>query len=168
MKLRRYIIVALVISLFVSVAGAEALSDGFGSQGAVRVTADHMEAETLDHKVVFSGNVRASQNDVVIYAQSLTLYYIQGESDRENGIERAEIEGDVRIVQQERMATAERGLFLNQERKIVLSGQAEVHQGGNVVKGDEIIYLLDEDRSIVKSSPDTRVNAVIKPKEATP
>ena len=143
---------------------AEDLVGTLDGQSEVQVVADRMEAETLNNKVTFYGNVKATQNDVVIYAQKLTLFYIRGEEGKANGIERAEIEGDVRIIQAERMATAEKGLFLNQERKIVLSGLAEVHQEDNVIKGDEIIYFLDEQRSIVKSSSTSRVNAVIKPK----
>lgn len=164
MKLWRYLIIGITFGLFAGQTVAVELTDEIKTQGEIRVVADRMEAETLRNKVIFSGNVRASQNDVVIYAQKITLYYTRGEQGTQNGIDRAEIEGDVRIVQQERMATAEKGLFLNNERKIVLSGSAEVHQGGNVVKGDEIVYLLDEERSIVKSAPDSRVKAVINPK----
>lgn len=160
---------SLIVWLFVSVLVvlpivAEELVGTLDGQSEVQVIADRMEAETLNNKVIFYGNVKATQNDVVIYAQKLTLFYIRGEEGKANGIERAEIEGDVRIIQAERMATAEKGLFLNLERKIVLSGLAEVHQADNVVKGDEIIYFLDEQRSVVKSSSTSRVNAVIKPK----
>lgn len=47
-----------------------------------------------------------------------------------------------------------------------MTGQAEVHQAGNVVKGDEIVYFIDEERSVVNSDTDSRVNAVIKSKGA--
>lgn len=154
----------LVFGLFADQSAAEDVVGKIDAQAEVRVVADRMEAETLNNKVIFIGNVRASQNDVVIYAQKMTLFYLRGEEGKANGIERAEIEGDVRIIQSERMATAEKGLFLNKERQIILSGRAEVHQADNVVKGDEIIYFLDEERSVVKSTSDTRVNAVIKPK----
>lgn len=154
----------LFFGLFVVPAVADEFVDKFDGQAEVRVVADRMEAYTLDNKVIFSGNVRASQNDVVIYAQKMTLFYLRDKKGGANGIERVELEGDVRIVQTERMATAERGLFLNNERQIILSGQAEVHQADNVIKGDEIIYFLDEDRSVVNSTQESRVKAVIKPK----
>jgi lipopolysaccharide export system protein LptA len=130
----------------------------------IRVVADRMEAETVGQKVTFSGHVKATQKDVVIYAQEMTLYYNRDEDEKEKGLERAELTGDVRILQQERMATANKGVFLNLERKIILSGLAEVHQAGNVVKGDEIVYFIDEERSIVTSDSDSRVQAVINPK----
>lgn len=161
MKLWRYIVVSLALNCLFA---GPLFADGFATLEEVRVVADRMEADSLSNKVSFSGNVKAKQNDVVIYAQKLTLFYSRGDAQNEKGIERAELEGDVRIIQQERMATAEKGLFLNLERKIIMSGEAEVHQGGNVVKGDEIVYFIDEERSIVTSDPDSRVNAVINPK----
>lgn len=165
MKLWRYIVVWM---LFIGLINVQAVADDLvgklDGQSEVRIVADRMEAETLNNKVIFIGNVKASQNDVVIYAQKMTIFYLRGEEGKTNGIERAEIEGDVRIVQTERMATAEKGLFLNQERQIILSGNAEVHQDDNVIKGDEIIYFLDEERSVVKGTSGSRVKAVLKPK----
>ena len=165
MKPWHYIFALMLIFEFFAVQSvADDLAEELDGMAEVRVVADRMEAETANNKVIFSGNVKASQNDVVIYAQKMTIFYLRGEEGKANGIERAEIEGDVRIIQTERMATAEKGLFLNKERQIILSGQAEVHQADNVVKGDEIIYFLDEERSVVKGTPETRVKAVIKPK----
>jgi lipopolysaccharide export system protein LptA len=141
-----------------------ALTDSLGSLEEIRVVADRMEADSLGNKIIFLGNVKAKQKDVLIYAQKLTLYYSRGEDQSEKGIDRVELEGDVRIIQEDRIATAEKGLFLNLERKIILSGLAEVHQAGNIVKGDEIVYFIDEQRSVVSSDPGSRVNAVIKQK----
>ncbi len=165
MKPWHYIVAGVLISgLFVVQSSANDLAEKIDGQAEIRVVADRMEAETANNKVIFSGNVRASQNDVVIYAHKMTIFYLRGEKGKANDIERVEIEGDVRIIQTERMATAEKGLFLNRERQIILSGQAEVHQADNVVKGDEIIYFLDEERSVVKGTAESRVKAVIKPK----
>ena len=165
MKPWHYIVAGLLFFELLTIqALADDLTGKIDRQAEVRVVADRMEADSNNNKVVFLGNVRASQNDVVIYAQKVTIFYLRGEEGKANGIERAEIEGDVRIVQTERMATAEKALFLNQERQIILSGHAEVHQADNVVKGDEIIYFLDEERSVVKGTSESRVKAVIKPK----
>ena len=158
MKLWRTI---LFVHCFLLILACQSFAEGLEE---IRAVGDRMEAETFSNKVTFSGNVKARQKDVVLYAQKLILFYSSGEGQKEKGIDRAELEGDVRIIQQDRMATADKGLFLNLERKIILTGQAEVHQAGNVVRGDEIVYFIDEERSIVSSDPDSRVNAVIKSK----
>ncbi len=161
------LVLTIVFGLFFSVMYVGSpFAAGLDSLEEVRVVADRMEAESLSNKVTFSGNVKAKQNDIVIYTENLTFFYSRGDNKKEKGVERAELEGDVRIIQQDRMATADSALFLNLERKIVLTGQAEVHQAGNVVKGDEIVYFIDEERSIVNSDTDSRVNAVIQSKGA--
>ncbi|MBE0500243.1 MAG: lipopolysaccharide transport periplasmic protein LptA [Desulfuromonadales bacterium] len=149
---------------FICLFAGSALAADPRSLDEIRVVADRMEAEAVGNKATFSGDVKASQKDIVIYAQSLTLFYSRGDDQKEQGIDRVELEGEVRILQKDRIATADKGLYLNLERKIILSGHAQVHQAGNIVKGDEIVYFIDEERSIVSSDPDSRVNVLIKPK----
>jgi len=129
----------------------------------IRVSADRLEADLLKNRVVFSGQVTARQGDVAIHARSMTVIYVTGDK---GDVERAEFDGDVRIVQNDRVATAERGLFLNREGQVVLSGHAEVHEAGSSVVGDEIVYYLNEARSVISSEPDTRVKAVFRPQGA--
>jgi lipopolysaccharide export system protein LptA len=108
----------------------------------------------------FVGNVVARQGDVTIYAQELTL--ILAEVDRE--VERIEAVGDVRIVQGERIATGQQGVFYRGEGRIVLSGSPRVHQGEDFIEGDEITVFLNSEKSIVKSREGTRVNAIFHPR----
>ena len=123
----------------------------------IRVSADRLEADEKKRSVVFSGSVQARKADMVIYADKMTLFYNSGDRGQ---IDRVEIDGRLRIVQEDRIATADHGVFHNSEGRVLLSGNAEVHQGGNSIVGDEIEYFLDEARSVVKSQPDSRVNAV--------
>ena len=60
----------------------------------------------------------------------LNLALLFSEDDREK-IDRVEIDGRLRIVQEDRIATADHGVFYNNEGRILLSGNAEVHQGRN-------------------------------------
>ena len=83
-------------------------------------------------------------------------------------IERIEASGSVRIVQGNRVATGQKASFFNKERKIVLTGSPRVYQGNDFLEGDEIIVLLDEGKSIVKSDQGSRVNAVFHPKGKQP
>jgi len=123
----------------------------------IRITAERLEADENKHTVIFSGGVQARRADMVIYADKMTLHYEAGEDQK---VDRVEIDGRLRIVQEDRIATADRGVFHSNEGRIILSGNAEVHQDGNSILGDEIEYYLDEARSVVKSQPDSRVNAV--------
>ncbi len=126
----------------------------------IKVSAERLEADDASRSVVFTGKVKARQAGMVVYADKMTLYY---SADEAKEVDRVEIDGKLRIVQDDRIATADRGIFLNRQGRVLLSGHAEVHQAGNSVVGDEIIYYLNESRSVVKSQPDSRVNAVFNP-----
>ena len=123
----------------------------------VRVSAQRLEADEKEQTVVFSGKVQARKANMTIYADKMTLLF---NKDNREEIDRVEIDGRLRIVQEDRIATADHGVFYNSEGRILLSGNAEVHQGNNRIVGDEIEYYLDESRSVVKSQPDSRVNAI--------
>lgn len=129
-------------------------------RGPVQVRSDRLEADQQMNRVTFVGNVVAEQGDVTIYADELVLYW-RGEN-RE--IERIESFGDVRIVQGERVATSQKAIYRSNEGRIVLTGSPKVHRGQSFIEGDEIIFLLDEEKSLVKGE-EGRVNAVFQPEE---
>nr|NIQ94931.1 lipopolysaccharide transport periplasmic protein LptA [Desulfuromonadales bacterium]NIR34267.1 lipopolysaccharide transport periplasmic protein LptA [Desulfuromonadales bacterium]NIS42845.1 lipopolysaccharide transport periplasmic protein LptA [Desulfuromonadales bacterium] len=126
-------------------------------RGPIRVRSDRLEAEQQMNRVTFSGSVVAEQGGVTIYADKLILHY-RGDS-RE--IEKVESFGDVRIVQGERVATSQKAIYRSDEGRIVLTGSPKVHQGQSFIEGDEIIFLLDEEKSLVKGK-EGRVNAVFQ------
>lgn len=130
------------------------------SNQPINITSDSMEAETKANKVVFKGNVVAKQQDVTITSNELMATY------GDNGKELKDVlaTGNVRITQQDKIAVAERALFLNAERKIILTGNPKVWQGKDIITGEKIIYFLDEDRTIVEGGQE-RVRATIHPKK---
>ena len=134
--------------------------------GPIEVTSQQMEADQQGGKVHFSGKVVGKRGDMTIYANHLTLFFV--ETDGSRIIERLEAEGSVRVVDGNRVATAQKLLYLQVSEKMTLSGNAEIHQGGNLVAGDEIVLFLREDRSMVKSGKDGRVRAVFLPAQEKP
>lgn len=155
--MKRCVILLILLTLFLVPIFSLAANDTEAVDAPIRITAERLEADEKKQTVVFAGRVQARKADMVIYADKMTLYYDDGEKRQ---IDRIEIDGQLRIVQEDRIATADHGVFHSDEGRILLSGNAEVHQGGNRIVGDEIEYYLDESRSVVKSQPDSRVNAV--------
>jgi len=153
---------SLVLLLLLSVLGrisiAEPLPAGkHDSSQPISVTADRLEADDVARQVKFVGNVVARQG-------ALTVFYQEGSQE----IDRVEADGDVRIVQGARVATGNKGIFFREEGRVVLTGDARVHQGTDFVEGDVITVLLGEEKSIVQGQDGARVNAVFTPKEAKP
>ncbi len=126
----------------------------------VDVAADRLEAEDVAGRVNFIGRVVATQGDLTIYANRMTLFLHPESRD----VERVEATGQVRIVQGERVATGDRGVFFRQEARIVLTGEPRVHQGDDFIAGEEIVVYLEEERSVVRGGEDARVRAVFHPK----
>jgi lipopolysaccharide export system protein LptA len=76
-------------------------------------------------------------------------------------IDKVECEGAVKIQEGERLAVAQKVLYLAKAlpRRLVLTGDARVWQGANSITGHQITYYLDENRSLVDSVGSQRVRA---------
>ena len=140
-----------------------------GSQ-PVQITSQQLEADDRAGYFIFTGNVQAQQGDVFIYAQKMTVTYVNGEKLGDNTgakrqIDKVVAEDDVRIVQLNRVATGQRAVFHHREGRIVLTGAPRVVQGDNAVEGERIIVYLNDSRSVVEGGDNRRVKAVFIPGE---
>lgn len=130
------------------------------NKGPVEVSADRLEFNDDAKLLVFTGNAVATQNDVTIHGDRLTVKYV-GEN-RE--IEQVVAEGDVRIIQADRIATGAKAILFRADGRVVLTGNPKVTQGDNFVQGQEITIFLNDKRSVVSGGSGGRVNAVFTPR----
>lgn len=151
----------LLLTVGLTPAAEKAPASRYDSSQPINISADRLEADDVTRQVKFVGNVAARQGDVVIYAAALTLFYLEGSQE----VDRIEADGEVRIVQGDRVATADKGVFYRADGRVVLTGNARVHQGTDFVEGEVITVLLGEEKSIVQGREGSRVNAVFHPKE---
>lgn len=127
----------------------------------LQVSAQRLVSAQTPRRLVFTGEVVAQQGDVTLYCQQLTIYYGSGSA---GAIERVEALRDVRLVQGDRVATGDRGLYLPAAGRVVLTGHARVHRGRDLVEGDTITVYLKENRSEVDGKDDGRVKATVFPR----
>lgn len=160
MMKQRLFSLLFVLLLLIPVYALAAAGKLTPSDEPVAVSADRLEASETSNTLVFIGNAEARQGDITIYADRLTLIY----SGQSKEVEKVHADGHVRIVQGQRVATGEHGVFFRLESRVVLTGQPKVSEGENFVEGHEIVLFLDDRSSIVKSGQDGRVNAVFHPK----
>ena len=156
----------LVCSLiwFTAVSAFAATEVAHNADQPIHVTSQRLEANDAEGYFVFSGQVQAQQGDVTIYAQQLTVYYVEGQKKQ---VERVVAENDVRIVQTNRVATGQKAVFWQKEGRVELTGNPRVVQGDNVVEGEKILVYLDDSRSIVEGGEQGRVKAIFVPGEST-
>ena len=139
------------------------------SSGPISISADRLETDDAKGMVTFIGGVVARQGEMTITCDTMKVHYINSEtpgsqtpssdsgddslrgSDRQ--IDRVECEGNVKVVEGERLAVGNKALYLAKStpRRIVLTGQARVWQGRDSVTGHQVTYFLDESRSLVES-----------------
>lgn len=160
---KRILTLLLVVVLFVPVSISAAPVDATQNRGPIHVTSDRLEADDEAQIVIFSGNAVATQDDVTIHADRLTIKY----TGEKREIVQVIADGQVRIVQQEKLATGEKAVYYNQEERVVMTGSPKVTEGDNSVEGQEITLYLNEKRSVVSGGDGGRVKAIFTPKPET-
>lgn len=139
----------------------------FAAGAPINIEADHMTSLEKENNVLFSGNVDATQADVRIRADKLTVYYTAADEGEKQEVKRLRCEGNVEITKGEWLGTGKTMNYLAKERKVILSGDAKAWQGTNLVTGNTIIYYLDEGRSeVIGGRPATTVDAKTGEKES--
>lgn len=121
----------------------------------ITIKSNEMSADNKGKTAVFSGKVVAKQGDLTIYADKITINYGNEKGD----VEKIEADGDVRIVHENRRGTASHAVYDSRQGRITLTGNPKVMQGADTITGKTIIYLIDEEKSVVTE----RVEVTIHP-----
>jgi lipopolysaccharide export system protein LptA len=129
------------------------------SHAPIDITSDTVEANQKQNTVTFKGNVVAKQEGITLYANMVLIYY----DPDTKGIKTVVASGNVKIVQLDRRATGQKVTFQQEDNKVVLEGGAVLREGENVIRGDRVIYYVDEERSVVEGGRGGRVSTTITP-----
>lgn len=142
----------------------------------ITIEADRMETSKEQASVLFTGNVQATQGNLVINADEMTVLYTraavkpEGSSAERQGpltqkIEKIIARGNVKVVQEDWVAAGDTMDFNAGERIVILAGNAKAWQDKNMVSGEKIVLYLNEGKSVVEKSEeeDGRVRAFIYP-----
>jgi lipopolysaccharide export system protein LptA len=136
-----------------------ALSFG-SSHEPISVTSDALDFDYRARIITYRGNVVATQGDMHLQSNTLTVALDDKKSDR---LKEVVAEGAVKLSKGTRWATAGRAVFDQNARTVVLSNDAVLHDGQNQVSGERVVVFLDEQRSVVEGGDEGRVKAVLYP-----
>jgi lipopolysaccharide export system protein LptA len=139
------------------------VDSSFKFDSPVNINSDSLEYDNSANRILFNGNVVARQSDILMFADKMDVLY-----NDEGEIRTIASQGNVKVIQGERIATGDKIIFFKQEQKIIVTGNPRVWQGDNVIQGKKITVFLKEDRSVIEGGPDGRVNATIYPDKAKP
>jgi lipopolysaccharide transport protein LptA len=139
----------------------------FTEKKPVDVVADTMEAFEKGKTIVFKGNVVAKQEGsepgqtLFLFSDKLTAY----RTDESSDIQKAEAEGNVKVVKAQRTATCKQAFFYNDKGEVVLKGDVVVFEGNDRLTGDTATYYLNEDRIYVQGDKEKRARVIVTPKK---
>jgi lipopolysaccharide export system protein LptA len=128
-----------------------------------------LEVNNEQKVVTFEGEVNAITDDFVLDCQKMLVYYDNLPTQDNAGKVKTRITqivalGQVRINRANGgMATAEKAVYNQDDEEVILTGNPVVKQGNDFVEGDRITVYLRENRSVVESSEDNKVRAIIFP-----
>lgn len=140
------------------------------SDSPLHIASDRMEVKQKEKTIFFEGHVQIRQDDLTITGNQMRVFATASKKAAKPGdpammdqIDRIEIEGNVKVTQREKMATAQKAVYYHQEQKIVLMGHPSVSQGQDKVEGRLITLYIAEERSVVEGSEEAPVQAVLHP-----
>jgi lipopolysaccharide export system protein LptA len=149
----------------------------------IAVDADALEVLQTQNKAIFTGNVVATQQDMTLKADKMTIHYHnaaekQQKSAAFGALSRIEVLGRVRMTTPTESADADRGLYDADKEKIFLYGTVILRKDGNILNGSALQYDMNTGASLltggVQAQPsDTaktgkkpaRVRGIFVPKE---
>ncbi len=137
----------------------------------------HISAETLvffsEKKYLeFTGNVKASQDNIIITSDRLRIYYTDSpdkpdkpdkkENLDENSIQKIVAHGNVTIKFDNKVAETDQAVYTTKSRLLVLSGaNSKVTSGSDVITGSKITLNRADGNIKVEGSKDERVEVTI-------
>jgi lipopolysaccharide export system protein LptA len=162
LKFRTWIIV-LLLSFTASRALAAPSANGSvrkdRSNLPITIKSSQLSADNKGKTAIFTGKVVAKQGDITIFSDKLTINY----GDKKGDVDKIEAEGNVRIIQENRVGLASHAVYESSLGRITLTGKPRVMQGSDTTTGKTITYLIDDQRSIVTGDVGEPVVTTIHP-----
>ncbi len=130
----------------------------------VEINSDRMRSEDGGKKIIFSGNVIGTWGDLTINSDILEIY---NSEKTENQTDEIVAIGNVFITKEKKRAKGDRAVYLDKLQKIILTGKphATAWEEKNIIEGQEMIFLLEQDRFVVNDRVRMKLFPKKKPKQ---
>jgi lipopolysaccharide export system protein LptA len=154
----------------------------------LHITAAKLDADQNAGTVTFTGQVKATYGESILYSDQLRVFFQKkpetakakapapeaaGPKDAAGQTPLGELGGDkidrivatgqVKFVQEDRVATGQEATYYKDRDEVVLVGNPQLWQNENNLKGERIIFNLKDNKMRVESSPQKRVEAHLYP-----
>jgi lipopolysaccharide export system protein LptA len=129
---------------------------GHNSNAPVDVTADRIEVQDRADRAIFAGNVHATQAELTLDTQRLTVAYSNAP---QNGggtsvqIRRLDAAGGVVVHSPSETAKGDFGIYDLDHTLITVIGNVQLTRGSNVVNGQRLVINIESGRAVVDGGP---------------
>jgi len=144
----------------------------------IEIVSDKMEAFQEKNMIVFSGKAVATQGDIKLKTDRLSIFYKKSNEKKDKigkqevaeagDLDIIEAKGNVIITQKDLVATGEEAVYTQESAQFVLTGKPVLQQGKNVIKGCRVIVYANENKGTVEpcsTENSGRVTAIIHPEK---
>ncbi|HXW72609.1 MAG TPA: LptA/OstA family protein [Methylocella sp.] len=129
---------------------------GGSSKEPINVDAAKLDYFDKEQKLVYTGNVIATQGESKLQAVALVVFLTPKDPNAKPGapssasqVRRMEATGPVTITSKDQIGTGDSGYYEKSENKVYLIGNVTLTQGPNVTTGDKLVYDLTTNRAAV-------------------
>ncbi len=142
------------------------------SKAPIEITSDSLEVLQQENKAIFTGHVIATQGDVKMKSEKMTVFYKSSDKGKpviaknknakeekktspapaeKNSIEKIIVEKNVFLSTPEETASGSSGLYDVVNNKIFLNDNVVLTRDKNVLKGNNLVYDFATGKSVLTS-----------------
>ncbi len=169
------VVMLILISWGTGAAQQEEKSDADRlTEAPLQITSDKMVAHQTEALVEFSGNVRVVQEDSILLADSVKIYFHPSGKDTKAGQDQGTRDRVTKIIATQnveytagdRKAFGDMAVYTTEDEILVLTGtSARLLTGSSWVKGTKITLYRKDNRAMVESEGKNRVQALFNPED---
>lgn len=171
------LMVSFVLVLILAGGNLRAQESELDESGPMHIEADRVVYGQEERRINFLGQVHVQRPDFELWCEEMTVFLNtengngDGEASQESNLGSA---GNVRkivavdnvhLVMEDREATSDRAEYFAQESKIILVNNVELKENKNTVRGHQVTFWLEENRSEIVGKEGSRVKAVFFPEQ---
>ena len=159
--------VLLAALLATGAARAAAILPGGSAKQPINIEALKLDYFDKEQKLIYTGNVVATQGDAKLKASVLTIFLAPKTADAaapsNNSVQRMLASGPVVLLQRDQVGTGDNGVYDKASNTVVLTGNVTLSQGPNVTKGEKLIYDLRSGQAVVRGGASGGVKSMFLP-----
>ena len=127
---------------------------GHNTNAPVDVTSDRIEVQERADRAVFTGNVHATQADLTLDTQRLTVAYSGGQGNNSSlQINRLDAAGGVVVRDPTETAKGDFGIYDLDHKLITLIGNVQLNRDNYQVNGSRLVIDLNSGRAVIDGGP---------------